>query len=76
MDASGCVRDCEVVNPLPSLAGVVPLCRPGESSDDCADADADESEGMDCCERVHKTEVDAGDGHLYQSVGALIPTRI
>jgi hypothetical protein len=71
------------VNPLPSLEVVVagvPLCRLGASGDDCADVDADESggedEGMDCCGRVHRTVVDAGDEHPNQSVEALAPTTI
>lgn len=28
---------------------------------------------MNYCERGHKTEVDEGDGHQNQSVGALMP---
>ena len=84
-DAGGYVRgyDYEGVNPLPSLevvAAGVPLCRSGESGDDCADVDADESggedEGMDCCGRVHRTVVDVGDEHQNQSVNALVPTTI
>lgn len=82
-DAGGYVRGCdyERVNLLLGLevavAGV-PLCQPGESSDDCADVDAEESggedEGMGYCGPVHRRVVGAGDGHQNQSVEALVPT--
>lgn len=61
------------------MAGV-PLFRPDESGDDCGGVDADESvsegEGMDRCERVHRTVEDAGDGHQNQSVEALEPENM